>query len=259
MAENQELSIEKVETSQPQVAAETKLPETAKSTEEKNIPSEEQDPNWKAFREGRKKDRLEREAAEKRAAEKQAEVEALKAAFEAAFARNQPAAAPSAQAYQNYYGVNQNEENEDEKLEKKLNEMIAKRDEQRRREEEEREQREFPIRLQKNFPDFSNVISQENLDYFEYHFPEIARPLQRLPDGYDKYADIYHAIKKLLPNHANARRDAVRADQNAQKPKSISTPTQTPSGEPVRSTWQEMEQRRAANWERMKRTMNSIG
>lgn len=214
-----------------------------------------EDLNFKAFREGRKKDRLEKEAAERKALEKEKEVAALKAAMEAAFSKS----APSPESYQQYYGINQQqEETEDERLEKKLNKLLAQKEEQYRKELFEQEQREYPTRLAKNFPDFKQVCSQENLDYLDYHYPELTSPLNRLPDGYDKWADIYRAVKKFIPNHASAKKDAARADMNSQKPKSISTSSITPSGNPVKESWQEAEQRRASNWERMQRTMKGV-
>ncbi len=157
-------------------------PETPskKETAESEPP---EDPNWRAFREGRKKDRMEREAAEKRASEKEAEAAALKAAMEAAFSKS----APTPQAYQQYYGMNQpsdqSDETEEQKIDRKVNEALAKKEEQFRRQAAEEEQREYPKRLMRDFPDFSRVCSQENLDYLDYHYPEISRPLQRLGDG----------------------------------------------------------------------------
>ncbi len=67
----------------------------------------------------------------------------------------------------------------------------------------------------RDFPDFSRVCSQENLDYLDYHYPEISRPLQRLGDGYDKWHDTYHAVKKFIPGHAEAKKDAMKAEINA--------------------------------------------
>lgn len=216
------------------------------------------DPNWRAFREARKKDRAEKEAAERRAIEKEAEVAALKAAMEAAFSKS----APTPQAYQQYYGIQpsyeHNEESEDEKIEKKVNSLLAAREEKARMEAIEREKREYPNRILRDFPDFNNVVSQENLDYIDYHFPELSRPLQRLNEGYDKWSDIYHAIKKLIPNHATAKKDSVRADMNNQKPKSISSTGITQSGEAVQYNFQEVEKRRAENWARMERIRKGI-
>lgn len=219
--------------------------------ENKEVTSNE-DPNWRAFREARKRDRAEREAAERRAAEKEAEALALKAAMEAAFSKL-PAPGQDPSAYR--YEV---EESEDEKIEKKVNAILAAREQQALREAQEREQREYPQRLQQTYPDFHQVISQENLDYLDFHYPEVSRPLQRLNNGFDKWSDIYQAIKKFVPNSVNAKREAARADINQSKPKSISSPTMTNTGEPVRVSWQDMEQRRAANWERMQRVMKGL-
>jgi hypothetical protein len=232
-----------------------KVQETEKPAEQKEATSE--DPNWRAFREARKKDRAEKEAAERRAAEKEAEVAALKAAMEAAFSKS----APTPQAYQQYYGqqsYDEPEETEDQRIEKKVNALLAAREEQARREQQQREQQEYPNRIMRDFPDFNNVVSQENLDYIDYHYPEVSRPLQRLGDGYDKWHDIYKAIKKFVPNNQGAKKDAARAEANSMKPKSMSISQQTPSGEVVRSSLQELEAKRAANWARMQNQLKGV-
>jgi hypothetical protein len=217
-----------------------------------------EDVNWKAFREARKKDRQEREAAERKAADKEAEVAALKAAMEAAFSKS----APSPQAYQQYYGMQQSydppEETEDSRIEKKVNALLASREEKARQEQAEREYREYPTKLKRDYPDIHDVCSQENLDYLDYHYPELSRPLQRLPEGYDKWSDIYHAVKKFIPNHATSKKDSLRADINMQKPKSISSMTPSPSGTGGTESWKEQEERRAANWARMQRTLKQV-
>jgi hypothetical protein len=237
------------------VESTVQVPQNANENAPKT-PETQEDPNWRAFREGRKKDREEREAAERRAAEKEREAAALKAAMEAAFSAKM---APTPQAYQQYYGMNQEpEESEDQIIERKVIELLAKKEEQYNRERQEREQREYPNRLLKDLPDFNSVCSQENLDYLDYHYPEISRPLQRLNEGYDKWYDTYHAVKKLIPNSGNAKRDAARAEINSQKPRSMSSVGPSPEGAPTRESWQESERRRAENWERMKRTLQGI-
>ncbi len=222
-------------------------------------PETAEDPNWKAFREARKKDRAEKEAAERKAAEKENEVAALKAAMDAAFSSK---SSPSPQAYQQYYGMNQpfeqTEENEDQKIERKVNELLAKKEEVYKRQRAEEEQKEYPRRLLKDMPDFTQVCSQENLDYLDYHYPEVSRPLQRLGEGYDKWHDTYHAVKKLIPNHSRARQEAARADMNSNKPRSMSSTGPSPGGEPVREGFQDTEARRAANWARMQRTLKGV-
>jgi hypothetical protein len=224
-----------------------------------NKEGEQEDPNWRAFREARKQDRAQREAAEKRAVEKENEVAALKAAMETAFSKS----SPTPEAYQQYYGSNQSydqqEETEDQRIEKKVNKLLADRENKYRQEQEEYERREYPNKLNKNYPDFSQVCSQENLDYLDYHFAEISRPLQRLPDGYDKWSDIYHAVKKLIPNQNRQKQDSAKADANTNKPKSMSTTQLSQPGHASTSSYQEIEQRRAENWARMQKTINRIG
>lgn len=234
----------------------TQEQETSINTPENNGSEIKEDPNWRAFREARKKDRAEREAAERRASEKEAEIAALKTAMEAAFSKS----GPSPQAYQQYYGntVYESEETEDQKIEKKVLALLQAKEEQSRREAQQREQAEYPNRIYKDFPDFNNVVSQENLDYLDFQYPEVSRPLQRLSEGYDKWSDIYHAIKKLIPNHSTAKKEAIRAEMNNQKPRSISSSSITQSGQSSMNTFQEMEQKRADNWQRMQRIMKGL-
>lgn len=250
---------DKPEASLEQQKVDTNLDIKNEVKKEQSISAEtSEDPNWRAFREARKKDRLEKEAAEKRAIEKEAEVTALKAAMEAAFSKS----APSPQSYQQYYGnqtsYDQEEETEDQRIEKKVNALLIAKEERARKESVEREQKEYPNRLMKDLPDFNHVVSQENLDYIDFHYPEVSRPLQRLSDGYEKWSDIYHAIRKFVPNHSSAKKEAAKADANHQKPKSISSTSITQSGGNVSHTIIEVEQRRAANWERMQRLIKGI-
>ncbi len=223
--------------------------------QEKDSDSQE-DPNWRAFREARKRDRQEKEAAEKRAKEKEEEVAALKAAMEAAFTKSN---SPSPQAYQQYYGMNEApEETEEQRIERKVTELLSKKEEQFKQQQEEYERREYPNRLLRELPDFKQVCSQENLDYLDFHYPEVSRPLQRLNEGYDKWHDTYQAVKKFIPNHSTARKEAQRADLNSNKPRSISSTGPSPTGEKPRESWQDAEARRAENWARMQRTLKGV-
>lgn len=209
-----------------------------------------EDINWRAFREARKKDRAEKEAAEKRAAEKEAEAAALKAAMEAAFAKSSPQQQSQGYDYEN--------ESEDEKIEKRVRAILAEREAELDRQRYEREHNEYPQRLQQSFPDFSTIVNADTLDYLEYHYPEIAGPLKRLPDSFEKWSDAYRAIKKFVPNAQTAREDAYKASQNANKPKSLSSQAMTHNGQQM-SPNVITEERRRANWERMQRTLKGIG
>ena len=226
------------------------LQNTENKTEEK-----QEDPNWKAFREARKKDRLEREAAERKAAEKEAEVLALRAAMEAAFAKEQRNTQYTEQNYSNY----ETDETEDERIEKKVQAAISAREAAAEKARIEREQHEYPMRLQQQYPDFHNAISEENLDYLDYHFPEVSKPISRMQDGYEKWLYIYQAVKKFVPNNANVKKDAARAESNFNKPKSMSSTSVTQPGDSKqRENHFEVEQRRAARYAEMKKIINGI-
>ncbi len=229
----------KIDSSQSQ-PAQDKAPEEAK-----------EDPNWRAFREARKKDRAEKEAAERKAVEKEAEVAALKAAMEAAFSKGQLPAVPSP-SYEY-----QQEETEDERIEKKVQAALAAREAIADRARAEREQQEYPQRLQQIYSDFNQVISSENLDYLEYHYPEIAGPLKRHSDGFDKWSDIYKAVKRFVPNLEGSKKDAAKAEANFAKPKSMSATGMTQMGEPSPNNLSE--DRKRANWERMQKMLKSVG
>jgi hypothetical protein len=235
------LSQEKVETP-AQTQQQTQAPAVATETQE--------DPNWKAFREARKQDRLQREAAEKRASEKAAEAEALKAAMEAILNKQQPQQQYQQQGYQE-------EETEDQRIEKKVQAAIAQREAVYEQQRIQREQQEYPMKLQQTFSDFNQTIAQENLDYLDYHYPEVSRPLQRLQDGYDKWSDIYKAVKKFVPN-TDHKKESARAEANFNKPKSSSSTGMTQSGEGMSSSNILTEERKAANWARMQKARKGL-
>ena len=211
-------------------------------------PEPQEDPNWRAFREARKQDKALRDAAEKLAHEEKARAEAFKAALEAV--TNKP---NTQQQYSNDY---QQEETEDERIEKKVKAAIAKQKAEYEAQQRDRERQEYPQRLQQTFSDFNQTISQDNLDYLEYHFPEVARPLQRGEDNFEKWADIYKAVKRFVPN-TNHKKDAQKAENNFNKPKSISSTSVSPGGEAM-PPHRIDEARKAANWERMQNQLKGL-
>jgi len=226
--------------------------ETPVNTESNKESSEtKEDPNWRAFREARKQDRIAKEAAERKAAEKEAEAAALKAAMEAAFSKI-PQRGEDTSQYANY------EETEEQRIERKVNEAIAARDAQFRREQEERERQSAPQRIKQTYPDFNQVVNQDNCDYIDYHFPELSKPFEHMPDGFDKWSAMYNLIKKFVPNATTAKRESARVDANMAKPKSMSAPAMTQSQQVPGSSNIISEERKAANWERMRKTMNSV-
>jgi len=219
------------------------------ATEKKSVEPNQETPeqiNWKKFREAREQDRKAKELAEREAAKKAEEIAALKAAMESLLNK------PSQQ------NVHQEAEEltEEQKIDKRVEEMMAKRDRQYEEEKRLREQQEFPQRLVANFSDFDQVCNTENLDYLEYHYPEVAAPYKHLPDGYDKWAAIYKAVKRFVPN-PNSKKDQKSAEKNFNKPQSMAVggTTQTTDSAPMMLD----EKRRQDNWARMQRTMKSGG
>lgn len=230
-------------------------PDTNIAQENKPADETQEDPNWRAFREARKKDKAEREAAQRKAAEKEAEVAALKAAMEAAFSKGMPQ-----QQYASEQGSYQQEETEDERINKKVEAALEKRLIQEENNRQEREKQQLPQRLKQAFPDYDQVVNEENGNYLEYHYPEVYRTLLRQPENFETCADIYKVVKKLIPNAGGAKKEAAKAEINQNKPRSISSAGITQPGESTnRSSMQEIESRRAARYQEMQKILKSVG
>jgi hypothetical protein len=230
---------------QNQVKVDTNLDQVKVDTNLQQQP--EGDPNWKAFREQRKREAIEKAEAIKRANEKEAENAALKAAMEAALA-NTP---------RQYSNQEPQDETEDERLEKKIQAAIAKRDAEFHRQMAENEKKALPQKLLQAFPDYEQVVNEENGAYLEYHHPELYRSLLRQPENFESCSDIYKVVKKLIPNSTTAKKEAAKADANFAKPKSMSTTGLSQMGEATASAKLSAE-RKAANWERMQKLLKGV-
>ncbi len=206
----------------------------------------EKEINWRKFREQRELDRKAKEAAEKMASEERSKAEAMKAAMEALLNRQQP--------QQQQY--DQGEETEEQRIAKQVDQIISQREAKARAERERQEQEEFPIKLQNEYPDFHQVVKSQNLDYLEYHYPEVAEPYKHMPDGFKKWQAIYKAVKRFVPN-IDAQKDTKKAEANINKPQGHPT-TVSPSGSGSGPATRIDEQRRAANWERMQKVMKGL-
>ena len=199
--------------------------------------------DWKRFKEARKKEREQKEEAERRAAQSSKEAEALKAAMEALVNRPNPVQ------------TGEVEETEDDRIQKKIDKALA--DERKRVEDERtrREQTEFPQRVLAVHPDFDNVCTTENLDYLEFHYPEVARAFKKAPDSFDKWSDVYKAIKRFVPNNSN-NKDGKSAEKNFKKPQSMSVGGTTQTGDHAPMMLDE--KRKQDNWSRMQKRMKGI-
>lgn len=239
VTENKVTQNENIEKVNTEVAT---LPVNAKG----EPPAENQEQiNWRKFREARELERRQKVEAEKKASEKEAEVQALQAALAAVV--NKPAAKIMEVAQSSF-----EEESDAERIRRQVDEAIADRDKKNEIERLKREHAEFPSRVQSNFKDFDQVCTAENLDYLEYHYPEVASPYKHLPDGYEKWASIYQAVKRFVPN-TNSKKDAARAEKNLTKPQSMSIAGKTQVGDTAPQ--QLDDKRRSDNWQRMQRVM----
>lgn len=236
-----------METEEKKPEAEIKEQTNVETATENTAPIEEtQDQvNWKRFREAREKERKEKIVAEKRVLEKEQEVAALKAAMEAIV--NKP----------NSHQNNEfSEESDQDRIQKLIDETIEKRIQKDQIERERKEHQEFPEKLSRDFKDFDKVCTVENLDYLDYHFPEISSIFKDLPDGYNKWSKVYHAVKKLIPNF-DSKKDQAKAEKNFMKPQAMSASGKTPTGDSAPHSLDD--KRKTDNWERMQKVMRGAG
>lgn len=238
---------------------ETKEPEVKEVVQEQNNTAvdnqQEENPqerNWRAFREQRELERKQREeekkqreAAEKLAMQKAQEAEALKAALEAAVSK-------PVYPYQQQL---EEDISDDDRIQKKIEAALSARERQLEDQRRQREQQEMPTKLVQTFPDFEKVCTVENLDYIEYHYPEVASAFKHVPEGFDKWASIYKAVKRFVPN-PESKRDQVKAERNLTKPQSMAAPGVTSTGD--NPPYQLDEKKRADNWARMQRVMKGL-
>ncbi len=215
----------------------TTTPEAVKP-EQENI----QDVNWRQFRESREKDRKQREDAEKRAQEKEAEAAAFKAALDAMV--NKPT-----QSYEH------TEETEQDRIRKEVEKALKAEKEHEDKKRVAREHQEMPQKLATVYNDFNRVCTSENIDYLEYHYPEVAEAYKHMPDSFDKWSNVYKAIKRFVPN-TDSKKDQARVDKNFSKPQAISKPGATPTGDNAPIFLDD--KRRQDNWKRMQRVMKGV-
>lgn len=202
--------------------------------------------NWRKFRKEREEERKIRQEAERKAQEKEKEAAALKAAMEALLEK------PVKPARQEEI----EDLSEDEKIQRKIDAALAQKEKIYEEERKRREQQEFPQRLIKTFNDFEQVCSTENLDYLEYHYPEVAEGFKYMPDGFDKWSAVYKAVKRFIPNPNDAK-DKKKAESNLNRPQSMSLTGKSASGDQTPSMLDD--QRKKQNWARMQKAMKSLG
>lgn len=206
---------------------------------------EEENPNqinWKKFREAREIDRRQKEDAERISKQKAEEIEALKAALESVVDKR---VAPQRNEYEE-------EETEDQRIQKKVEVVLLERERKLEDDRRKQEQSELPKKLTHTYKDFNQVCSADNLDYLEFHYPEIAAPFKYMPDGFEKWSSVYQTVKRLVPN-TDGKKDQRKAEQNFNKPQSMSIAGVTQTGDSAPAVLDE--KRRSDNWARMQKVM----
>lgn len=207
------------------------------------------DINWKAFKQAREVERKQSEEIAKQAKKSQEEAIALKAALDAVLSK--PERNP-----RNEHENIENEETEDQRIDKRVNEAIARREAENEKKRREIENQEYPTRLSRDYKDFDQICTTENLDYLDYHYPEIAQAFAYMPQGYDKWSAVYKAVKRFIPN-TDSKKDQSKADKNFNKPQSASSPGMTHSSDNA-PTHRLDDKRKAENWARMTQRMNKL-
>lgn len=201
--------------------------------------------NWKKFREERERDRTAKKEAEKLAHQKSQEAEAMKAALEAIV--NKPTS-----RQQSYQEPEEEEVSQEKLIQRHVEQAIERKEKEYAERERQREIENLPAALNREFRDFNQVCTQSNIDYLEFHYPEVTAGFEHMPEGQKKWSCIYKAIKKFIPN-SDAKKDQTRIEKNSNKPGAISVPgaTQTSDSAPQKLD----DKRRADNWSRMQRVM----
>lgn len=206
------------------------------------IRSEENQNNWKKFREEREKERKLRMEAEQKAREEAERAKALQEAIEALVSK------PEKNTVQ--------EEGEEDRIKKLVAEEIKKRQEEEYKQKQEYEKRTFPQRIREKYKDFDEVCSPHNLDYLEYHYEEIAEPFKHMPDGLDKWERIYKTVKRFVP-YDGKEKDEKRIEKNLSKPQANSPVSANRDLSSYNSRLSD--ERKRANWERMQKELKGLG
>lgn len=207
--------------------------------------------NWRRFREQRKEERKQLAEREIELQKKKEEAEALKKALEAVVS---PSYHQQQQNQFNPYQA-QPDESEEKRILDKVNILLEQKEKEREQRRIQQEHAEYPNRLVKNYSDFNQTVATENLDYLEYHYPEVARPLSLLPDSYEKWEGIYKAVKRFIPQ--DKEKDMKKMDKNLAKPVAMSRSGMSSTSEQAPHIGLSDEQK-AKNWERMRKMMKGV-
>ena len=97
-----------------------------------------------------------------------------------------------------------------------IKDILQEKETQKQKERDEQDKREIPLILKRQYPDFDEVMTQDNLEYFQYKYREASEAMAMLPDSKDKWSKIYSTVKKLVP--LEIRNESKMIDRNMKKP-----------------------------------------
>lgn len=198
------------------------------------------DRNWKAFREERKKERDELQMAKQEADKRTKEAQALKIAMDSLLDKPQNTV---------HHEYDDDHDSEEKRIQREVEKILSAREKKTAAATEERQKNEIPVRLRQEFSDFDKVVTTENLDYLQFKYPEVANGYQNSPDGYLKWKNLYAAVKRFVPA---ATQDPTKAESNLNKPRSMASGVaQTGDSAPVMVD----DKRKSDNWQRMQKIM----
>lgn len=106
----------------------------------------------------------------------------------------------------------------------KVSDKIRHLEQQLKKYEEKNTEFTVESRLKSNYPDYFQVVSQENVAKLREHDPDIADAIYHTPDLYKKAALTYKMIKQCgIVKEDKFKKDRELAQQNASKPRSLNS------------------------------------
>lgn len=89
----------------------------------------------------------------------------------------------------------------------------------------EREAETVEERVQLKYPDYSEIVSKENIELLKQTEPELAESLYHMPDPYSQAVAAYKLLKKTSVKNDAPSLEKRKAMENSQKPVSVNAVT----------------------------------
>lgn len=90
----------------------------------------------------------------------------------------------------------------------------------------QREAATIEDRLKLHYPDYAEVLSNENIELLKQNEPELAMSISHIPDPYNQAVAAYKLLKKVAPKKGDSNAlEKKKAMENSQKPISVQAVT----------------------------------